>query len=211
MRDCYTAGSVIRPFQRPSRCVQPVLRIRLALGLLAAALGSLGASSSVRAQELEQPAHYVILGSAGVPLRLTVDKTYGQSRLAAAFGQVFVGYALPGGRFRHGFGAAVSWNLSHDGGFTDPLYAGDQFAVMPSYLGYYSLNTDAIALGHAGIPVVVRGGPAVGVEAGVALAYRVSAGTGLFGEVDLGAFGGGSFALLASLQVGIMIDYEVLP
>ena len=211
MRDCYTPGSVIRPFPRPCRFVRPTRWNRVAAGLIAAGLLAFGASGHARAQASDQPPHYLMLGSAGLPLRLTLDKTYGQTRFAPGFGQLFLGYALPGGRYRHGFGAGVSWNLTHDGGFTDPLYAGDQFAVTPSYLGYYSLNTDVIALGHAGVPIVVRGGTAVGVEAGVALAYRVSAGAGVFGEFDLDAFGAGSFALLASLQVGLMIDYEVLP
>jgi hypothetical protein len=170
-----------------------------------------GLAHAQDAGERLQPPHYVLLGSAGVPLRLTLNETFGQSRFAPAFGQVLVGYALPGGRFRHGFAAGVSWNLGHDGGYTDPIYAGDQLALMPAYLAYYELNTDVIGLGHVGVPILVRGGPAAGLEIGAALAYRLFAGAGLFGEIDLDAYAAGTFSLLASLQLGVMIDYEVLP
>jgi hypothetical protein len=67
------------------------------------------------------------------------------------------------------------------------------------------------ALGHVGVPILVRGGPAAGFELGAALAYRVLAGAGVFAQLDLAAYGAGTFSLLASLELGVVIDYEVLP
>ena len=203
MRDCYTAGSVMR-----ASCIS---RASVALAACLACTFVQLQPGQVHAQASEQPPHYLVLGSAGVPLRLTLDDKFGQTRFAPAFVQIAFGYALPGGRLRHGFSASVAWNLTRDGGYIDPLYGGDQFVLTPSYLAYYTLNTDVIALGHVGLPIVVRGGRSVGLEIGAALAYRVSAGSGLFAELDVDAFGAGTFALLASLQLGVMIDYEVLP
>lgn len=162
-------------------------------------------------ESAEQPPHYLALVSAGIPMRLTVTDQFDQSRVAPAFNEVLLGYALPGGRTRHGFGLGVSWILTHDGGYTDPLYAGEQIAIMPAYLVYHTLNTDVIGVGHVGIPILVRGGRAAGLEAGAALMYRLFAGAGLFAEVDLDAYAAGEVALLASLELGAMIDFEVLP
>jgi hypothetical protein len=220
MRDCYTARSVIRHAPQledegsVSFARRPAGR-RIAVSAASAVIAWLlclaGFAHAQQSDERQQPPHYLVLGSAGIPLRLTLNETFGQSRLAPAFGQVLVGYALPGGRYRHGFGAGVSWNLGHDGGYTDPIYAGDQFALMPAYLAYYELNTDVIGLGHVGVPILVRGGRAAGLEVGAALAYRLFAGAGLYGEIDLDAYAAGSLSVLASLQLGVMIDYEVLP
>jgi hypothetical protein len=157
------------------------------------------------------PARFLTMASAGVPLRLTLDKTLDQSRIAPAFGNVMLGYALPGGRFRHGFGVGLSWNLGHEGGYTAPVYADDQFALMPAYLAYYKLNADVFGVGHAGVPILVRGGPSAGFEIGAAIAYRIFAGTGVFAGIDLDAYSALGFNLLASLELGIVIDYEVLP
>jgi hypothetical protein len=206
MRDCYTPTTVLRfvPLSIVFRCLA-----RLAV------LGAFALSGAARAQEQEeereQPPHYLALVSAGVPLRLTVADKFDQSRIAPAFNDVFVGYAFAGGRTRHGFGLGVSWNLTHDGGYTDPLYAGDQFAVMPAYMAYHTLNTDVIGIGHVGVPFLVRGGRAAGLEVGAALAYRLFAGAGLFAELDLDAWAAGEVALLASLELGVVIDFEVLP
>jgi hypothetical protein len=210
MRDCYTETSVLPrvPLWKVDRASPSHWRNAC---LLASALLVLTVSQ-VRAQsDDDQPSRVLLMGSVGVPLRLTVSDKFAEKRFAPAFGNVMVGYALPGERFRHGFALGVSWNLGHDGGYTDPIYAGDQIALMPAYLAYYQLNTDVVALGHVGIPILVRGGPSAGVELGAALAYRVLAGAGLFARINLDGYGAGTFSLLASLELGVVIDYEVLP
>lgn len=149
--------------------------------------------------------------SGGAPLRLTVDRSLGQDRVGPMFGSVLLGYMLPGGRLQHGFGVGASWNATHDGGYTTPVYAFDQVALMPSYLGYYQLNPDLFSIGHIGLPVLVRGGPSMGVQVGAALAYRVLSGTGIFAGIDLNSHIARGFNLFASLELGVVIDYEVLP
>jgi hypothetical protein len=176
-----------------------------------AALALLTFSLSPRQACAEDPARLLLLASGGVPLRLTLDQTYGQTRFAPPFGNVLIGYAFAGDRFRHGFGLGVDWNFGRDGGYTDAIYTGDQIGLMPAYLAYYTLNPDVTALGHAGIPFLIHGGPVAGFELGAAIACKLLAGAGVFAGIDLDAYGGGSFSLLASLELGIMIDYEVLP
>ena len=183
-----------------------------ALGLFAwLSAGPAAAQDSEQDGALEDPPRMLGLFSVGVPLRLTLDDKLDQSRIAPTYGSVLLGYALGGQRLRHGFGVGASWNMGHEGGYTTPVYAGDQLALMPSYLAYYTLNRDVFGVGHVGIPFLVRGGPSVGVEVGAAIAYRVFAGSGVFAALNLDAYGAAGFTLLASLELGVVIDYEVLP
>lgn len=177
------------------------------------ALGPLCWSGIASAQSAESsPTRRMLtLISGGAPLRLTVDRELGQERLGPLFGNVLLGYVLPGGRLQHGFGVSASWNATHDGGYTTPVYAFDQIAVMPAYLAYYHLGPDVFGIGHVGVPVLVRGGPSAGLQVGAALAYRVFAGTGVFAGIDLNSHIARGLSLFASLELGVVIDYEVLP
>jgi hypothetical protein len=159
------------------------------------------------------PPRYLALASAGVPLRLTVEDDFGQERLGASFVDVLAGYVLSGGDYRHGFGIGVSWNLGRDGGYVAPIYTADQIAIMPAYLAYIQLSRDAAVLGHLGVPIVIRGGVGPGLEVGASLLFHLFAGAGVFAEVDLAGFAAGdaSMSVLASLEAGIMLNYEVLP
>jgi hypothetical protein len=177
-------------------------------------MAAMSASVSIaRAQDaaVDDPSRIIGMLSAGVPLRLTLDKTLDQSRIAPAFGNVLLGYELSGGRLRHGVGVGLSWNLGHEGGYTTPVYAGDQLALMPAYLAYYQVNADVFSIAHIGIPILVRGGSSAGLELGAMIAYRLTAGAGVFAGLDLDAYNALGFNLLASLELGVVIDYEVLP
>jgi hypothetical protein len=169
-----------------------------------------GVASAQTADSSPTPRMLTLI-SGGAPLRLTIDRELGQERLGPLFGSVLLGYVLPGGRLQHGFGVSASWNATHDGGYTTPVYAFDQIAVMPAYLAYYHLSPDVFGLGHIGVPVLVRGGPSAGLQVGAALAYRVLAGTGVFAGIDLNSHIARGFNLFASLELGVVIDYEVLP
>jgi len=162
---------------------------------------------------LPNPPRYLALGSAGVPLRLTVNEDYGQDRIAASYMDVLAGYVLPGAGYRHGFGAGLSWNIGHDGGYVSPIYTADQWVLMPAYLAYLPLGRDVLVLGHAGVPIVLSGGSGFGLEVGAALAYHLVAGGGIFAEVDLSGYAAGDAGatLLVSLEAGILLNYEVLP
>jgi hypothetical protein len=170
-------------------------------------------AASAQAQTKE-PARYVLSASAGLPLRITRASELGQSQLAPAYADTLVGYVLPGPRgYRHGFGVGAAMNLARDGGYVLPVYAAQQLALMPAYLGYYDLGRDLLALGHLGLPLLVSGGRSFGLEAGFMFGYRWLAGAGVFAQLDLDAFAGAQSRvnLLASFALGIVVDYEVLP
>lgn len=159
------------------------------------------------------PPRYLALASAGMPLRLNVQKDYGQDRFGASYIDLLAGYVLPGGSYRHGFGVGVSWNLGRDGKYVAPIYTADQIVIMPAYLGYMPFSRDFVMLGHLGVPIAVRGGTGPGLEIGDAFLFHLLAGAGIFAEVDLTAFAAGDAGVsaLVSFEAGIAINYEVLP
>lgn len=188
----------------------------LLLVLLAASTAAAQESRSVLESESPAvlPARYVLTLSAGVPLRLTQNVDYDQGTTAPLFGDVVVGYVLPGdGVHRQGFGLGASMNLSDDGGYTEPVAASDQIVLMPAYLGFWDLDADLFALGHLGVPFLIGGGDSAGLELAFALGYRLRAGAGLFAELGVDAFVGASSTLHPSVsaEAGIFVDYEVLP
>lgn len=175
-------------------------------------------SAAAAAQEVEpEPGHgerYLATWSAGVPLRLAPRDEFGQDALAPAFTDVLGGYVFAGGaRLRHGVGVGASLNLAGDGGFAEPVYSADQLAIMPAYLLYGDFGPDWFGLGHLGVPIVVTGGSTAGAELAAALGYRLLAGTGLFAELSLDAFVGAGSKLhpTMALELGLFLDYEVLP
>jgi hypothetical protein len=157
---------------------------------------------------------YIALGSLGAPLRLTLEEELGQDRLGPPFADLLFGYSFGAdAKWRHGLGLGVSWNLGGDGAYVEPIYALEQLVVMPAYVGIMDVARDVPLIAHLGLPILVAGGSSFGVEIGAALAYRVLAGTGVFVELDVSGFAGALAAMhvLASLEVGIVLEYEVLP
>lgn len=157
---------------------------------------------------------YVATWSAGAPLRITKDADLDQGTLAPLYSDALVGYLFGGsGSLQHGAGVGLSLNLTDEGGFTEPVYAGHQFVIMPAYLIAWDLHPDLFALGHVGLPVLATSTPTAGLELAGALGYRVLAGWGVFAEVGADAFWGAASTIHAtvSLEVGIFLDYEVLP
>ena len=196
----------------------PYITLRVAHSLaVLLGLACLISSSAARAQDDDaprlDPPRYVGLGSAGLPLRLTVNEDYGQDRVGASYVDLLGGYILPGRGWRHGVGLGVAWNIGHDGGYDAPIYTADQWVIMPAYLAYIPLSRDVLVLGHVGLPIVVAGGSGLGLEVGAALAYHVVAGAGFFAEAALSGYavGDAGVTLLASLEAGILLNYEVLP
>jgi hypothetical protein len=88
-----------------------------------------------------------------------------------------------------------------------------QLVVMPSYLLYWNVAPELFAFGHAGVPIAVTSGVSAGAEFGVALGYRMLAGVGAYTEAAVELFGGANTTIhpMVSLEVGLFIDYEVLP
>jgi hypothetical protein len=180
-------------------------------------VAALCVSSQVAAQSESSaaPARYLATLSLGAPLRLSQEEDFGQDTTAPLFTDVFAGYVFPSGahRFRHGAGLGVSVNLSDDGGYAEPVYAGEQVALMPAYMLYADFGLDLFAKAHLGVPVVITGGSTAGVELAGSFGYRLLAGLGLFTELFADVFGGSGSRLYPTvgLELGVFLDYEALP
>jgi hypothetical protein len=157
---------------------------------------------------------YLATTSVGLSMRLSVDETFDQERLAPFFVDALAGYVFGSEtEFAHGAGLGLSLNLSEDGGFTEPVGAMQQLVVMPSYLLYWSVAPELFAFGHAGIPIAVTQGVSAGAEVGAALGYRLLAGFGLYTEAAIELFGGANSTInpVLSFELGLFLDYELLP
>ncbi len=170
--------------------------------------------SDPAARESREPAHYLALLTAGSGLRLERNAELGQQRLAPAFVDGFAGYLLSGRAGPgHGFGLGFSTNLASDGGFAEPITAWEQWTLAPSYLAYWDPHPDLVLIAHLG-PIFQLSGQnkSRGGEIALGAGYRILAGVGLYSEIGFSFFGGAYDALhpLASLELGLFLDYEVL-
>jgi hypothetical protein len=181
------------------------------LALCACALFTASFTGTAHAQSA--PERYFAAATAGAPLRLTQDVDLDQGTLAPLYSDVLLGYVLPGDGLRHGLGASLSLNLTADGGYTEPVAPGEQLALAPSYLLYASLGRDSLLLGQAGLPIVLTGSNTIGLAISAALGYRLLAGIGVMAELGFETFVGVSSRLhpSVSLELGMFVDYEVLP
>lgn len=170
--------------------------------------------ASVSAQdEPSDPWRVMGLTSVGAPLRVTRRAELGQSTFAPVFVDGSVALVLPGrGRLRHGPLLGMSTNLSIDGGFYAPVDPLAQWAVLVGYLARYAITDDVFAMGHAGLAWDLGSSDSAGAEISVGAAYRVLAGVGVFSSLSGNVWGGeGGLNWIASLELGLFIDYEVLP
>ncbi len=175
---------------------------------------SLSASAQDSAEAALASERYLATVSAGVPLRLAQDEDYGQDTLAPVFTDALFGYVFAGeGTFRHGAALGLSLNLSRDGGYSEPVYAGEQFSVMPAYVLYADLGYDVLALAHLGVPIALTGVRSVGAELAGTIGYRLLARFGLFAQLSFDAFlgTGGTLNPTLALEGGVFFDFEVLP
>lgn len=171
--------------------------------------------SSARAQDGESapPPHAIAALSVGAPLRVTRNVDFDQEVLAPVFVDALFGYTLWTRGWQHGLGLGASLNMTEDGGFTEPVGIADQLVLMPAYLGYHALNDDFALLGHLGVPIVLGQATTAGVELALGGGYRWLAGVLAYAELGGDMFiGSGTTAnVLVSLELGVMLDYEVLP
>ena len=172
-----------------------------------------GGSTST-ALRVREPAHYLALLTAGAGLRLQRNAELGQERLAPAFIDGFAGYVISGQvGLGHGFGLGFCTNVTPDGGFAEPVAAGEQWSLAPSYLVNWNPYRDLLLVAHLGPVFQLSGGnKSRGGEIALGAGYRILAGLGLYSEVGFSVFGGAYDALhpLASLELGLFIDYEAL-
>jgi hypothetical protein len=186
----------------------------------AARAGAPAASSRERgsapgARGPREPSHYLAMLTAGAGLRLTRNDELGQRSLGPAFLDGFAAYLLSGRTgARHGPGLGFSSNLVADGGFAEPVAAGEQWTLVPSYLACWNPHPDLLLAAHLGPVFQVSGrSKSRGGEAALGAGYRILAGVGLYAESTISIFGG-AYATLnpaLSLEAGLFLDYEALP
>ena len=181
--------------------------------MLCGALGGARVANAQQQQPQQGPERYFGALSTGDGLRLTRNTDYGQGTFVPAFIDALAAYVLPGARLRHGVGLGASVNYTDDGGYIEPVIAFEQLVLMPTYLVYADLNRDFLLLGHVGVPITVAGGPNAGFELAAAGGYRMLAGFGLLAELGLTTFVGTATSLhpAVTLELGVFLDYEVLP
>jgi hypothetical protein len=156
----------------------------------------------------------VATGTVGLALRLTQNVDFDQSALAPFYADLLGGYVFgSSGAYHHGFGLGVQFNLSSDGGYTEPVNPLGQWALSPNYLGLLELGEDFLGLAHVGLPILLSGTKSVGLDLGAGAAYRLLAGFGIYTELSFAAFLGASTTLhpLFCWELGLSLDYEVLP
>lgn len=182
------------------------------------ALSSALASGAALAQEsdgaaIEPPPHAIAALSIGAPLRITRNVDFDQDTFAPLYVDALFGYTLWTRGWQHGLGLGLSLNMTEDGGFTEPVGIANQLVLMPAYLGYQPLNDHFVLLGHLGVPIVLGETTTAGAELALGGGYRFRAGLLAYAEAGASMFiGSGTTAnVMVSLELGIMLDYEVLP
>lgn len=188
----------------------PGLFLVLALALAA---GASRAAAQDDDRDAAPPPHAIAALSVGAPLRITRNVDFDQEALAPVFVDALLGYTLWTRGWQHGFGLGASLNMTEDGGYTEPVGITDQVVLMPAYLGYHALNDDFTLLGHLGVPIVLGETTTAGAEAALGAGYRWLAGVLAYAELGSDVFiGSGTTAnVLLSFELGVMLDYEVLP
>jgi hypothetical protein len=116
-------------------------------------------------------------------------------------------FSNPNG-FEHG--VSVHFSIATDGI--------RQEVVTPSYLLVKRLSPRVLSYGRAGFPIVLEPDAAVGLEAGLGIAYFFTANLGLGVELDQSLFYGAAtiekaltLIPVTSLALGVFFDWERLP
>lgn len=93
-----------------------------------------------------------------------------------------------------------------------------QEVATPSYVALLRFPPRLIAYGRFGLPVILEPDPNLGYELGLGGVYLVTAGIGVTSELVFDVFYGAATQDQAittipvlSLQIGVAVDYEVLP
>lgn len=139
-----------------------------------------------------------VLGSSAGSLSLTAP--YADLSIAAAFGN-------PDG-FQQG--AALHASIA--------LTGVPQEVLTPSYLALYRLSPRFLVTGRAGVPLVLEPDFGAGLELAAGGGYLVTAGLGVTAELVGSLFYGAATEQrsittipVVSLELGVLVDYEVLP
>ncbi|MCS6797593.1 MAG: hypothetical protein NZ898_03520 [Myxococcota bacterium] len=177
-----------------------------------------------------EPARIVVQVGLGTSLRpvQNVDFEFSQGLFAPGFLDGHVAYVLPtAAAWRHGFGVDISVGLTGDGnvltgvdGLVEILTGqavqppnGPQMSIAPTYRLYRRLEEDWVLGARAAMPVNVTPNLSPGLELSGQVARMLTAGLGPYAELGASAWLGSSGTVhpLLSVEVGLLLDYEVLP
>lgn len=164
--------------------------------------------------ERSDPARVWLQFGGGFTLRLVKDRDFAQDSFAPAFIDAFGAVVLPSSEvWRHGFGLGASFNLVSDGGILEGVDAFQQFVFTPSYLAYLRFSDDFVAHGKFGVPWVISPETSLGLQLDLGITGLLTSSLGAYVEFGLAAFLGAEDTIHPTLsaEVGISIDYEVLP
>lgn len=145
------------------------------------------------------------------PYRLSkqLGKTGESLSLTAPYSDLGAGITFgPPDGLQHGF--FFSWS--------EALSGVPQSVITPSYVAVYRGPHPFMVWGRAGVPVILSPDPNAGVELAASFAYFVTARLGVAASlVGSGYYGAGTWEVQAafypvlSAQLGLIVDYEVLP
>ncbi|MCA9603912.1 MAG: hypothetical protein KC417_17895, partial [Myxococcales bacterium] len=162
----------------------------------------------------DEPAHVWFSLGAGASLRLAKNRNFAQDVFAPSYLDAFGAVVLPGlGFWRHGVGLGVSTNLVADGSVLVGVDAFQQAVLTPSYFARIDLGSNFLGTFKAGIPWVIAPSASIGGEVDAGATWLFLAGIGVYAEVGFALFAGGDGSVhpTASGELGLVIDYEVLP
>lgn len=170
--------------------------------------------------------HVLLSAGVGGQLRLGTDDTFDQDATPPIYADVMLGFTMPVEGFDLGISIDGSVNLQSDGGYTEPVFVYQQWSLTPALLLYHDWGRDWLALVRLG-PTFVFVGPtdlpdsssegvslgSAGGELGITGAHRWLAGLLTYAEINLDMWvgEGGSRHWTAALELGLLLDYEVLP
>lgn len=165
---------------------------------------------------------FASLGIGGTIRILSYD-TLAQERFAPSYLQLRGGYFFEGdGIAQHGLVLGLSPALSDDGtldpmGPPDPhgVTAFRQWTIAPAYMVRLIPEGDLgdwfQATGRFGVPLALGDQFSWGLELGLGMLVKPLEGLGIYGEIDLSTYFAQDTHPLLSFEIGIALDYEVLP
>lgn len=154
---------------------------------------------------------------AGASMRLYYDPdVLRQDFLAPVYLQLRAGYFLEGeGDLQHGFGLGIASNLTIDP--PDPAVADGflefgQWTFAPSYYLRVWLSDQLQILASVGVPIGVSGTyQTVGLELAGGLVFKFLAGLGIYADITVSTYFAQFVQPLLSGDLGLWLEYEVLP
>jgi len=161
-----------------------------------------------------EPPRVVVEVGGGLSLRIVQNIDYAQERAAPGFVDVFGAFVFgTGSVLRHGVGLSMSLNVSGDGSVDVGVDPGQQFVLGPAYLAYLRFDPDLVLTGKVLALFAVTPGLAPGVELALGGSYLVTAGLGPYVELSTSLYLGEANTVhpIASAEIGLFVDYEVLP